>query len=156
MVVMVSSYLAFVDTSQLQQMVKQAAFEILIAVNGYGNPRGISGFGKYVVAAIDPAQLPTVAFQQTGEILAANPFSHGDIQHLVGCGQRYVLNVHGKAAIDSLMQTHHQFVHGFSLRHASRQGRNFGPESAFFSFMDDNFELHRGTIDSLPGFEQLS
>ena len=47
-----------------------------------------------------------------------------------------------QAALDRLVQIAQELFHAFTLRSASRNRRNFGPESAFLRLMHDDLDFH--------------
>ena len=54
----------------------------------------------------------------------------------------YRVDIHRQATLDGFVEVGEQFFEALSLGNAAGQGGDFGPESTFFRFMDDNFDLH--------------
>jgi hypothetical protein len=51
-------------------------------------------------------------------------------------------DIYGKTTLDGFVQILEEFLEVLALGSASRDGRNFSPEAALFSFVHDDFEPH--------------
>ena len=64
---------------------------------------------------------------------------------------------HGKPQFDGFAQIGLQLIEGFSLGEATRQGRHFGPPTAFFRLVNDGFQSHETVMPRIqPTLKRVS
>src|SRR5262245_23241946 len=70
------------------------------------------------------------------------PLSYRDLQHAITCCDLSRSDIHGQTPLDSFVKVAKQLLKCIALRGATWNPRDFRPITAFFCFVNYNFEFH--------------